>query len=106
MLERSDSLYRHLCLAQERQPARHIAAPRSAPWILGDLNGDSSWKILLWVMILCSCGYIFFKTLGDRAMRLQKSAVIESQIQRVIEMAFADQSSLDDAHAYLINQTL
>ncbi len=34
-------------------------------------------------------------------MRLQKSAVIESQIQRVIEMAFADQSSLDDAHAYL-----
>ncbi len=34
-------------------------------------------------------------------MRLQKSAVIETQSRRVIEMVFADQPNLDDALEFL-----
>jgi hypothetical protein len=38
-------------------------------------------------------------------MRLQKSAVIETQSYRMIEMTFADQPNLDDAYEFLTFRT-
>ena len=38
-------------------------------------------------------------------MRLQKSAVIETQSHRMIEMTFADQSNLDDSNEFLTFRT-
>ncbi len=38
-------------------------------------------------------------------MRLQKSAVIETQSRRMIEMTFADQPNLDDSNEFLTFRT-
>ncbi len=38
-------------------------------------------------------------------MRFQKSAVIETQSHRMIEMTFAEQPNLDDAYEFLTFRT-